>query len=194
MGVADFIDMYIRYGIIPVWLMAGFADWLCHRRTHIEANAGAKESVMHLAQMLEVGIPLMIALIFEIDPGVILIMVVGLVLHEVTALWDVSYARQRRDITAIEQHIHSFLELLPICAVTLVIGANLETVRNAIFSSGPQPFALTPSHVPLTYVGGVLAAALLFAALPYAEELIRCLRYSRGSRSRVGAKHLPDVS
>ncbi|VVE60029.1 hypothetical protein PCA31118_00097 [Pandoraea captiosa] len=193
MGVADFIDMYIRYGIIPVWLVAGFADWLCHRRTHIEANAGTKESVMHIAQMLEVGVPLMVALIFEINLSVILIMVAGLVLHEATALWDVSYARQRREITAVEQHIHSFLELLPICAVTLIIGANLEPIRNAILGHGPRHFALTTSHVPLAYIGAVVVAAVLFAALPYAEELMRCVRYRNDSRARSDAQRLPHA-
>ncbi|ANI21756.1 hypothetical protein AB870_03055 [Pandoraea faecigallinarum] len=186
-NVADFVDMYIRYGTIPVWLLAGFADWMCHRRTRIEANAGAKESVMHIAQMLEVGIPLMVALVFQVNMTVILIMLAGLVLHEVTALWDVSYARHLRDISALEQHIHSFLELLPICAVTLIVGANLAQIRDAIVGNAPQSFALTLSHVPLPYTAAVVVAAALFAGVPYAEELIRCLRYRRNPRRNTAA-------
>lgn len=30
--------------VLPVWLIAGFADWLCHRATHIETTAGIKET------------------------------------------------------------------------------------------------------------------------------------------------------
>ena len=35
----------LMYFILPLWLAAGFADWLCHRATHIETTTGAKESL-----------------------------------------------------------------------------------------------------------------------------------------------------
>lgn len=190
MSVAEFVDFYIRYAIIPAWLLAGMADWACHRRTHIEANSGTKESALHLAQMLEVGVPLLVALVFQINALVICMMSVGLILHELTAFWDVRYARELRDITAVEQHIHSFLELLPIGAVTLVIGAHLAKVQSFLAEGTGGDFALSPSPVPPPYIAAVLAAAILFAAIPYAEELVRCIRHRR--RALRCASHAPS--
>lgn len=188
MSVSEFVDAYLRYAIVPAWLIAGLADWACHRRAHIERNAGAKESAMHLAQMLEVGIPLLVALIFRINAIVIAIMLLGLILHEITALWDVHYAKQKRDIGTIEQHAHSFLELLPICAVTLVIGANAERVWRAIVHASPQDWTMSPSPVPLPYIGGVVTAAILFAVIPYGEELVRCVRHPRQAARQRAAQ------
>ncbi|MFF2147014.1 hypothetical protein [Kitasatospora sp. NPDC058190] len=34
--------------------------------------------------------------------------------HGATALWDVALATGEREVTPIEQHIHSFLEVLPL--------------------------------------------------------------------------------
>ena len=33
----------LMYLILPLWLAAGFADWLCHRASHIETTTGAKD-------------------------------------------------------------------------------------------------------------------------------------------------------
>ncbi|VVD98289.1 diguanylate cyclase [Pandoraea nosoerga] len=186
--VKEFVDLYIRYWIIPLWLLAGFADWMCHRRTHIERNAGARESVLHLAQMFEVGIPLLVALVFRINVTVMAIMVLGLILHEITALWDVSYARQRRELTAFEEHVHSFLELLPITAVTLVIGANFDQLRALPPEPAGDRFSLTLSTTSPGYLAGALSAAVLLAGIPYCEELVRCLRY----RARQAPCRQPD--
>ena len=50
--------LLLMYFVVPVWLMAGFADWLCHRATNIEITSGAKESVIHLLLFAEVRGPL----------------------------------------------------------------------------------------------------------------------------------------
>jgi hypothetical protein len=44
----DPMVLILMYFVLPVWLVAGFADWLCHRATHIESTTGAKESLIHL--------------------------------------------------------------------------------------------------------------------------------------------------
>src|SRR5690606_36994995 len=56
---------YLLYFLLPLWLLAGFADWLCHRRARISLNAGPKESLLHLLMLLEVSVPLLLALFFE---------------------------------------------------------------------------------------------------------------------------------
>jgi Ca2+/Na+ antiporter len=77
--------------ILPLWFVAGFADWLCHRATKIETTAGAKESLIHLLMFAEIGVPLLAALFFEINALIIALMIVAVLAHEATALWDVSY-------------------------------------------------------------------------------------------------------
>jgi hypothetical protein len=59
------------YFLLPLWLAAGFADWLCHRATHIEATTGAKESLIHLLMFAEVSVPLLAAIFLEVNALVI---------------------------------------------------------------------------------------------------------------------------
>ena len=54
--------LILMYFVLPVWLLAGFADWLCHRASHIETTTGAKESLIHLLMFAEVGGPLLAAI------------------------------------------------------------------------------------------------------------------------------------
>lgn len=108
------------YFILPVWLLAGCADWLCHRATHIETTSGAKESMLHLLLFAEIGLPLLAAIFLQINAGIIAFMIVAFVLHQATSLWDVSYAVTVREVTPVEQQVHSFLEMLPLMAILLL--------------------------------------------------------------------------
>jgi hypothetical protein len=58
MDPADITRNILMYFILPLWLAAGFADYLCHRAAHIEQTSGVKESILHLLQFVEMGIPL----------------------------------------------------------------------------------------------------------------------------------------
>ena len=95
----------LLYFIMPVWLIAGIADWICHRTTDIAHTTGAKESVIHLLMFGEVAIPLLAALFLEINALIIALTVVAFPIHEATALWDVSYAVKHREVSPIEQHV-----------------------------------------------------------------------------------------
>jgi len=46
--LSDPTVLILMYFVLPIWLLSGFADWLCHRATHIETTTGAKESLIHL--------------------------------------------------------------------------------------------------------------------------------------------------
>jgi hypothetical protein len=37
----------LMYFVLPVWFIAAFADWICHRATSIETASGVKESAIH---------------------------------------------------------------------------------------------------------------------------------------------------
>ena len=118
----------LMYFILPLWLAAGFADWLCHRATHIEMTTGAKESLIHLLMFAEIGLPLLAAMFLEINGLIIAVMLLAFFVHEATALWDVSYATTARTVTPIEQHVHSFLEIIPLMALVGVVSRHWQQV------------------------------------------------------------------
>lgn len=175
--------LLLMYFVVPVWLMAGFADWLCHRATNIETTSGAKESVIHLLLFAEVGGPFLAVLLLEVNALVIAFMIVMFFVHEATTLWDLSYADTLRKITPVEQHVHSYLELMPLTAV-LMVSARHWPQCLALFGLGDEAprfdIAFKANPLPLAYIIGAVVAALLFAVLPYMEELLRGLRANHG--------------
>jgi hypothetical protein len=76
----------LMYFVLPVWLAAGFADYLCHRAALIETTSGPKESLLHLLQFAEMGVPTLAAIFLEINSLIIIVMIVCLILHEATAI------------------------------------------------------------------------------------------------------------
>ena len=71
----DPVVLILMYFILPLWLLAGFADWLCHRASHIETTSGAKESVFHLVMLAEMGLPLLAAIFLQVNAGIIAFMI-----------------------------------------------------------------------------------------------------------------------
>jgi hypothetical protein len=175
-GAAQAVLMYF---VLPVWLAAGFADYLCHRAASIETTSGPKESLLHLLQFAEMGVPTLAAIFLEINALVILTMIVCLIVHEATAIWDVSYAYRTREVTPTEQHVHSFLEMLPLMGLLIVVTLHWQQFL-ALFGLGHEAadFGLRLKQPPLPwlYVTVILALVLLFEVLPYLEELARGLR------------------
>ena len=180
MDSSEALRLLLMYFVLPVWLAAGFADYLCHRASNIEQTSGWKESVLHLLQFSEMALPILAALFLKITSGVILLMIVCLILHQATAMWDVHYAASRREVKPIEQHVHSVLEMMPLAGLLMVIALNWSAFA-ALLGFGPADFTfeLKDEPLPWMYVFSVLGLTLLFEVLPYLEELLRGLRYSR---------------
>jgi hypothetical protein len=128
MDPAEVTRSILMYFILPLWLAAGFADYLCHRAAHIERTSGVKESALHLLQFAEMGVAILAAMFLEINALAILIMIACFLPHEATALWDLSYATATREVGPIEQHVHSFLEMLPLMGVLMIIVSALATI------------------------------------------------------------------
>jgi hypothetical protein len=101
------------------------------------------------------------------------------------AVWDVSFAIDKREVTPLEQHVHSFLEMLPLMG-TLIVAILHWPQFLALFGAGPEAarfnLAMKPEPLPWSYVTSFLLAVLLFEVLPYLEELVRGLRASASSR------------
>jgi hypothetical protein len=184
MQAAQVTQLVLMYFVLPLWLAAGLVDYLCHRASNIATTSGAKESLLHLLQFAEVGVPILAAIFLEINALVFAVMIIAFLLHEATALWDVTYASATREVTPIEQHVHSFLEMLPLMGLLMVAVLHWGQFL-ALFGLGPEParftITLKPEPLPWAYVVAVLAGVLLFELLPYGKELVRGLRANRGA-------------
>ncbi|HTJ99712.1 MAG TPA: diguanylate cyclase [Bordetella sp.] len=179
---SDAAQRILMYFIMPLWIAAGTADYFCHRRTDIAHTAGPKESMMHLLMFTEIGVPLLACLFLEINALVFAVMILAFIAHEATALWDVSYATRYRRVGPFEQHVHSFLELLPLAAGILVAVLHWPQFL-ALLGLGPEAarwtLRLKDPPLPTGFVIFVLLAALLLEVLPYVEELWRGVRARR---------------
>lgn len=179
---AEITQSYILNFIIPFWLIVGFGDYLCHRATHIEKTSGLKESMIHALMFIEITIPVMLGLHFEITSLIVLIVLIAFVVHEITAVWDIAYAHPRREVGPIEQHLHSYLAVIPFMVMSFILCLHWGDFT-ALFGFGEAPadFGLRWRQPPLsaTYHIIVSVIAVLFLVVPYSEELWRCFQYER---------------
>jgi hypothetical protein len=182
--VGEITTRFLMYVVLPVWLAAGIADWICHRRTSIATTTGPKESLMHLLMLTEAAIPVLGGMFLEITSPILALMLVSVLLHDATALWDVSYAVEKREVTPLEQHVHSFLEVVPAAAVAFISILHWPQLLALLGIGGKRPdWTLRWKRQPLPwrYTGTLLAAQIALEWLPYLEELLRTLARSRRS-------------
>jgi hypothetical protein len=178
----DAAQAVLMYFVLPVWLAAGFADYLCHRAASIETTSGSKETLLHLLQLGEMAIPTLAAIFLEINALIIGVMIVSLIAYEATAIWDVNYAYRRRAVTPTEQHVHAFLEMLPLMGLLIVVTLHWQQFLS-LFGIGQDSAEFTlrlrQPPLPWLYVSIILAVVVLFEVLPYLEELVRGIRSKR---------------
>jgi hypothetical protein len=178
-GVDEATLRLLQYAVVPLWIGAGLADWFCHRRTDIEHTAGTRESAMHALQMAEAGVPATLGLFFEVNAGVLAATLAAFGLHQGTAVLDVAFADGRRRVTPTEQHLHGLLEQVPAMATAFLLALHWDQAR-ALFGLGAERpvLRLERKRRPLTrgYRAGFLTAVAGLVAVPYGEELWRCLR------------------
>ncbi len=185
----------LLYFLLPLWIAAGLADWVCHRVSHIEHSSGTHESLIHLLMLSEAGVALLAGLLLQINALIIAVMIAAYCAHELTAMWDVRYATSTRKLRPIEQNIHSFLDMIPLMAVSFVIILHWPDFLS-LFGMGPHAadFSLrrkvgvvpTFEHTTL-----FLAATFALVEIPYGEELLRCLRAKRTRAERAEPELLP---
>ena len=170
---------YLLYVLLPLWTIPGYADYLCHKRSKIELTSGTQESITHNLMMALIGTPALLALLFETNALTLAVGAVAVVLHEGVTIWDVAYAAPRRTVTVTEQHVHSFLEVLPFATLSLLLCLRSDQLLAMLGIGGEKPdyrLRLKAEPPPRAYVAGLLAAIALTIGLPYAEELVRCMR------------------
>ncbi|MEU9014609.1 diguanylate cyclase [Streptomyces sp. NPDC048479] len=178
---------FLLYGVLPLWVVPGVADWWMHRRSRIEDTSGVRESAVHALMMTEAGVPVAMGLLAKVNPLVLTVMGGAALAHGATALYDVRLASEEREVRPLEQHIHSFLEVLPLSAMAFTACLHADQVR-ATLAGGRSPgdWKLLPKENPLParYLAGLAAVIGAGVALPYAEEMVRCVRARRARRAR----------
>ena len=78
-------ERYLLFVLIPLWIVPGVLDWYWHKQTAIEDTSGLKESLIHSLMMTEVGAPILMSLLFEINPLALSLTAAALVAHSATA-------------------------------------------------------------------------------------------------------------
>jgi hypothetical protein len=174
-------NLFLAYVAFPLWVAAGFADWICHLRTGIAQTSGLKENLLHLLMFVEIGVGIAAVVLLEINAAVLMLVLVVFVVHQLTVYWDLSYSTLVRDVGPFEQMVHSFLEMLPLLSLALLMVAAA--------SEGPVDWSLRLKEQPLpgNYVVAGLLLIGIFNAVPLLQETYSCIR-ARRRKTRVRAK------
>ena len=81
-------------------------------------------------------------------------------LHEATALRDVRYAVTAREVSPAEQHVHSFLVMIPLMGLLLIVPRHWPQFL-ALFGSGGEAarfdIVWKSEPLPKTYVAAIFA-------------------------------------
>ena len=185
------MQLYLLYVLLPLWTIPGLGDYLCHRNSKIESTSGTQEAITHTLMMASIGIPAVQALLFETNALTLLVGAAALAFHELVVIWDVAYAAPRRRVSVTEQHLHSFLEVLPFATFSFLLCLRADQVLAMIGVGKEKPdfrLRLKADPPPPAYVLGLLVTISLTIGIPYAEELLRCIRTNPSPLSRPKTK------
>ena len=190
MDSVDLIGVLLRnlilYGLLPMWILAGYLDWWCHYKTDIEHNSGFRETVLHSLMGILVFIPLWLALVWRINVMVLLISCIVLIVHEIAAHQDIVYAKAcRREISVWEHHAHAWLSTIPWFIFALMVVINWVTWKDLVHFNWEGQFGLQPKTEVLghsTYNRDFFVLAFFLGYMPYTHEWIRCWR-TRGKNT-----------
>ena len=183
MSADDLLRGLLMYALLPVWLLAGFADYLCHRFERIELSAGWQESLLHLLMVGELGIGVTAALLLDINAGVLALIFGCCLAHEVTIWIDLSYASARRRIPPFEQWVHALQFSLPWAGFVGLVLLHHEQALAAVGIAGTPAadwsWRWKDPPLPLWYLVCVVLAAASLVVVPFLLEWLR----SRAKRS-----------
>ncbi len=185
-STAQLLEQALVRVALPLWMLAGLADWACHRVQRIERSAGLKESWLHLAMLAELGTGIAAALALQPTALLLALLALACLAHELTVWWDLAYASERRAIPPYEQWVHALQIALPwACLAGLAIAHRDQALALLGWGSSPPDWRLRWREAPLP--GGAWAAiaagAALLVVLPFAEEHARCRKAREAGRS-----------
>jgi hypothetical protein len=168
-------------GVLPLWFFAGFLDYLCHRASDIEHANGVRETALHWLMFAEVGVPMLAAVFLKVNALLLLFMAACWIAHEVTTHVDLRLAIATRHVSAFEQQVHSFLEVLPVVALLLLALLHWDQAAALVgFGATSADFSLSLKPLPSApELIALFTGILLFGIVPYLDELLRGLRARR---------------
>lgn len=176
--------------ILPLWLLAGLADYLVHARTGIEWTSGVHESALHLLQTAEIALPTLALLFLEATPPVLALALAGVAAHTLTAYRDIRYASPRRRITVFEQFVHAFLIVLPLVALAVVAVLHWPAWRTLFppFDAAPDGWTLRWRDPPFeaATLAAILGASVLLGVVPGLVEFARTVAARRRGETPRG--------
>lgn len=176
-ATAQLLERLLLGVLLPVWMLAGVADWACHRAERIEASAGLKESSLHLLMIGELGVAVLAVLWLQVNAAVLLGVLLACIAHELTMWWDLGYASSKRTIPPVEQWVHGVQMSLPwVGFVTLCIAHREQALAIVGLGSAAPDWALRwrDPPVPAEAKAAVLAGAALLVVAPFLQEWQRC--------------------
>jgi hypothetical protein len=162
---------------LPLWGIAGFVDWCCHRATRIETTSGLFESFLHSVMGVQIAIPILLCMLFEVNVGILLMCILVWGLHELVAHVDVHYAAPKRHISIWEMHAHSYLATLPLYMLSIIFILNWDIVQRLFSLDWTGAFEFKRVAEPWGgegYLLGYLTFMAIVCVFPYAEEFLRC--------------------
>jgi hypothetical protein len=191
MSTEDAAELVLMYAVIPLWLLAGFLDWACHRRTDIQGTSGLPENVFHWLLIAEGGLAVLAVALLEVNAAVLLLVFAAFLAHEVSTYLELRYTVPLREVGPFEQMVHSFMEILPLVILALLATMRWDQVM-ALLDEGPPDFSLRSKLDPWPgdYLLAMAGAVVLLNLLPLAEETFRCLR-ARSLRLRTPGRPGP---
>lgn len=184
-ATAQVVQALLLYVLLPVWLLAGLGDWLCHRVQRIEHSTGLKESLLHALMVAELGVGVMAVLLLQVNAAVLALLLACCILHEITTWWDLAYASSIRKIPVVEQWVHSVQLVLPWTGlISLAVIHRDQALALVGRGSALADWSLRAKEPPLPDITvlAVLAAAAVIVVVPFANECWRGWR----ARQRLG--------
>lgn len=183
MDEATLVLNVILYVLLPLWGLAGMLDWWCHRQTEIEKTSGLKEAYIHCLMGVQICIPLVLSLLFEVNVLIMLMCFAALIAHEVVAHYDVHFATGKREISIWEVHAHNYLATLPFFLLLLIIVRKWDVFLDTATLNWGGGFSIEWRKEPLgssgNYATSYMVIMAIFVVFPYMQEWWRCYSYEK---------------
>jgi hypothetical protein len=176
-ATAALLQQLLLCGVLPLWLLAGFGDWLCHRVQHIETSAGLGESMLHWLMLAELGVGIAAALLLDVTAAVLVLLVVACIAHELTLWRDLFFAAARRRIAVPEQWVHGLQLALPWVGLAALLVIHRDQALAAVglgSAAADWDWRWKNPPLPAGTLAAIAAGAVAFVLLPFAEEWRRC--------------------
>ena len=157
--------------LYALWLVGGSLDFWFHRRTDLPHTSGLVESALHGVQLVLVGGGVFAWLAFHNTRAMVALLSVITAAHAVAGYMDTVSADGRRRISPAEQHVHSILDVAPWLFLAWVT-----------WRASPE-WELRWDPAPAAVWGGLVIPALVLVVVPWAHEMLGCLR--AGQRPRA---------